>query len=363
MEQVIGISLSYLDLLRAQVLRLAMSNSLVRKLFLNRALRLQTLFLAAAFFYLGLSLFFPLWVLAIGPVVWGIPHILASLRYIPHAIGSPQIKRKQITQFLVGTWVVITLLKFLWDKGYLAINSFYFPQENGVELVTGLFLIFTLSIFLKAHLRQVLVSLALFLPIAIISWLFPLETIGALILIHNWIAFIYWIRSTKTKDEQQVAFFSLAVFAFIHVLVLFGTFDFLYQFYAPQGFFSGLQLDYSDLGKTIAPWSQNSKLWFHLVVLYAFGQAVHYFIWLKAIPEQELKTEYPISFRLTWHHLLQDYGRKTLIAVCALILTSAAVWAFVQFPEARALYFIVAAVHGYLEIAGLGFIRFKILSA
>ena len=84
---------------------------------------------------------------------------------------------------------------------------------------------------------------------------------------------------------------------------------------------------------------------------------MHYFVWLKAIPEQELATTHPVSFRLSMSYLVKDFGRKTVIWTVAVVVASLLMWALVALPQARLLYFSIAAFHGYLEIAGLGFLK------
>ena len=124
------------------------------------------------------------------------------------------------------------------------------------------------------------------------------------------------------------------------------------------------ELDYLDLGAWIAPWAQDwvGSEWilYHCVVAYAFGQSMHYFVWLKAIPDQHHTSEAPTSFRQSLRLLQVDFGRKSVLVGAGLILLSLAAWAFVLFPQARALYFALAAYHGYLELAGLGVARLKL---
>src|SRR3954471_12798590 len=69
------------DGVRVATLRLTLAVPALREAFCRRPLRLAWLFALSCAVYLPLSLLFPLWVLAIGPVVFGIPHLFASLRY------------------------------------------------------------------------------------------------------------------------------------------------------------------------------------------------------------------------------------------------------------------------------------------
>jgi len=118
-------------------------------------------------------------------------------------------------------------------------------------------------------------------------------------------------------------------------------------------------MDYADLGKMILYGSTDYHLWFHAVVAYAFGQALHYFVWLKAIPDQQHHHEVPAGFRQSYRLLVEDFGRKTVAMMVIASLAMLGVWALQAMPEARATYFAVAAFHGYLEMAGLSLVDFQ----
>src|SRR5580692_5440818 len=115
-EQGATSTVNLMDQVRITVLRWTMPSKLLRSVFMNRALRLQVLFLAAAVIYLFASLFFPLWVLVIGPILWGIPHIFASIRYLPKSISMEKIKAPALTHILFGLWAVVTCLRVLTDQ-------------------------------------------------------------------------------------------------------------------------------------------------------------------------------------------------------------------------------------------------------
>ena len=57
------------------------------------------------------------------------------------------------------------------------------------------------------------------------------------------------------------------------------------------------------------PWAGPGALWTRGVVAYAFGQALHYLIWLRMIPDQALYRPVPVSFRASLQ-LLIDFGRR-----------------------------------------------------
>jgi hypothetical protein len=353
-----NISLDACDSLRSLVFRLTLSHQRLRRILLSRSLRLQWLFLLAVSLYLPLALFFPLLVLVIGPIIYGIPHLFASLRFIHFSISSPvQLTNTKLKfrsfHFLAAVWIVILAARLLYDHGALPLQ---WPSSGPEILGLAVAAIGLWSIYGK-NAGSLARSVAVVLPLAFLLWNFPLWTSGLLILLHNWVAFAYWHLACKSQAERRVVLVSAFIFLVVHLLVFWGAFDGVYLLASPQGYLRWAQLDYADLGRLIAPWSSNYQLLFHCVVLYAFGQAMHYFIWLKAIPDQNHTNEVPASFRTSYRLLIQDLGHTTTRALILVSVISAGVWLMAALPAARELYFAFAAFHGFAEIGALTLAR------
>jgi hypothetical protein len=348
--------LSFLDIQRSRVLKFFLQSSLLRRLFCSRAHRLQAMFLLAVLIYLPLALFVPLWVLVIGPILYGIPHILASMRFLHYGISTQRQLKDKKTQFksfhfLGFIWLLVTGTRLLLDHGLVKM-PFNLPEMAALAVTfLGLTLIY------RKNLMALLKSALILVPLIFFSWNFPLQTAGTLILAHNFVAFIYWYFAAKSSSEKKVVLFSTGLFLLINALIFYGSFDFLYSYLTPQGSHSWAQLEYSSLGQMIAPWSDSYQLWFHCVVAYAFGQALHYFIWMKAIGDEHAPSEVPTSFRAS-HRLWQnDLSRTAFIVSGVIVLAGISMWTLTSLPLARSLYFSIAAYHGYLEISALGFLK------
>lgn len=347
-------------------MRWTLSNLWRRSIFMNRAYRTFFLFLLAVLVYLPLSLFAPLWVLAIGPVLWGVPHIFSSMRFLHGFIANsgdssvltspsaPNLKFKSF-HFFGFTWIGVTALRWLTDHNYIGSQlPFNWPEVFAVVVT-----FFGLAVLYRTDAKRLLRGLFLLIPIVTCAWYSPFWTSGVLILLHNWIAFFYWVLATKSKSEKRSAIFAFTLFALIHVLVFAGSFDFLFHWLAPDSFLQWAQMDYATLGQSIAPWSSDYHVWYHCVVLYAFGQSLHYFVWLKAIPDQNHKNQIPASFRISSRILLDDIGKKSAYAMIIIFMASIGVWVITSFPQARSLYFLIAAYHGYMEISALALVGVK----
>jgi hypothetical protein len=354
-----------LDFFRSRTLRFTLQVEAVRPFFYNRSLRLLLLFLIAATSILTLSVAFPLWMLLIGPLVYGVPHIFSSIRYFHYALsngqtpGVTEASRRRF--FAFGSIFLILAAVFSYR---LFITADYFgvstPQlsewkgSNFVELIaTGVTFLLGALIYRKTPSR-VFAGLALLLPFAAVFLRFPIQTIGAMVLIHNFVAFFYWIIASKTPSERRVAWTALLTTTLVTALIFLGVFDGAYRWIEPARILNFANLSISDTGKLITPWSEQEKLWLHACVAFAFGQGLHYFVWLKAIPDQYHYHDAPTSFRQSWGLLRSDFGKSLAAILILLTVGSIVFWSFLQFQQARLIYFCLASYHGYLEIAGLG---------
>jgi hypothetical protein len=349
---------SRLDEVRGLALRFALSNALLRKIFLSRALRLGALFLAAMTIALTTSVLAPLWVLILGPVIYGTPHLLSSLRYVHRSLEDSKAKRQNTLVFFSSVFACVSLLRIFSDFNLLPYQSLS-SSQNTVEIVSYVISLFLCTLYFGRSAAHVICAVLLGAVFVWAAWRLPLWMTGLLVLSHNFIAFIYWISATKTRPERAVAVGALLLFAFVNYLIFRGSFDFVYRVFQPAAEISWAELDYSQIGKMILPWSSSYVLWFHAVVAYAFGQSLHYFIWMKAIPDQQHTRQVPTSFKQSLSLLKRDFSGRHFLFLISLVVGSLVVWTFFRVPEARIVYFALAAYHGYLEIAGLAFLKFQ----
>ncbi len=358
--------LSFIDILEAgriNGLRLILGTDMMRRAFRNRAVRLSLLFALSVLIYLPLSLFFPLWVLAIGPLVWGIPHIFASLRYqneiaVRSSQAGPRQDFRRALFFSCAVWAGITLFRLYTDV--LQNLSVWDRTHPGIiEAGFAILLLAGLSHIFRRNLKQLLISAVILVPLTLALWHLPLAVSGILILAHNFVACIFWILAAKEDRDRKVAIGATFVFVAIHALVFMKAFDEIINLVpiASTLAWSGMSID--GLGHMIVPWSDDLSVWYRSVSLYAFGQSIHYFIWLKAIPDLQTQTQIPTSIRTSWNFLKRDFGLKLAIAACALSLIPLGVWVFLSFEWAHNVYFAFASCHGYFEFAGLGLLAVK----
>lgn len=361
LENWINLLAKLFDDFRSRILKFTLQIQILRSIFCNRSLRLLTLFLISFSISLTVSVFFPLWVLLIGPVIYGVPHIFASIRYFHYAVSGPEqfknelVKKK--TYFILCLLTAFVALYRLTSSAHLFNMNFPVLSEwrgsTYIE-VFGVLITFTVASWIyRKSLYQNLRGILLITPLFLGYWLQPFYTIGLLILIHNFVAFFYWIISSKNEAEKRVAYFATAAISTTTLLIFFGLFDPLYKYLTPSTDLPFAQLRVENLGQMILPWSSDYLTWLHTSIAYGFGQMLHYFVWLKVIGDQFHYHEMPTSFRQSFRLLQNDFGKIGVIRVLGIVIMSTFIWIFFRYPQARLIYFCLAAFHGFLEIAGL----------
>ena len=352
-----------LDCLRANLLRVMLSSNVARSIFLDRALRLWFFFLASFSLNIILAATIPIWLIALGPLIFGIPHLFSVVRYLP-AVASVAGKGEHSFQRRLRYLGVFLL--------FMAplLRAFHFPHlvgglSNSWELIAGV----VIAVFIATHrwFREpsgLLAGLFALGPFAsgaflglliLASWKMPLLTLGILAFAHNFIAFVIWVKSAKNSRERVVATAALALFAF-------GTCLFFTHFLDPIAAFgtrfpdpAGVMLSPFALSNEFFPATSDYSIMMKIISAYAFGQAMHYFVWLKAIPEQVLERQTPLSFSQSWRAFREDVGNY-LPAVAVLLSIGGIVALFLfRLEMLHTLYISFATSHGYLELAALPF--------
>lgn len=337
-----------LDRARVASLRFTLKFELLRLIYCDRALRLGLNYLILCALYLAISLRFSIVLLVLGPMLLGYPHLIASYRFLQNP--KLNLKTGWDTTRIFQVFLILTLFS-------LAIR-FLGPHLGPLPTLPYGTWEIVLSLTLFTILKTSLNSLRAFLPMALtfavigavltLSWKSPLAFVGIALIFHNWVAFGHWIFSAKDAKNRWVALAATLIFALIHIFIFLGFFDSWisisqFNFLSSQSF--------EVRGWTLAPWSNEPIMWDRAVVLYAFGLSLHYFIWLRAIPQNLDHKSVPNSFRQSLEKLKADCGPKTTVLLFSGGFLALALWLFTSF--AGRIYFGVAMLHGWLEFVVL----------
>lgn len=266
-------------------------------------------------FYLPLAVLRPELLLAFGPLIFGYPHLIASYRFTPEL--------KSYGLFLGMTALAVGL----------HVSKFGAPLPFGVWQIVVATL--TLMIVRRGSWWAILVCAVL----VKLAWMEPLMFVGFSLLLHNWVAFFYWIKVSKTRARRHSAVLATLLFLVIHVLVLSGRLDGHVHFADNT----------ENTAWMLASWSSDPIVWYRFLVLYAFGLSIHYFVWLRAIPESRKNTEHPSSFRLMAQDLQASLGKRALLFTLCVCAGGIILWLF-SMPLGAQVYFEIAILHGSLEL-------------
>lgn len=325
---------SILDRARIRLLQLSLFLTALRWAYVSRPARHACRFMALNIAYIPLAILRPDILLIAGPLVFGYSHLVSSYRFVSTSMKP----NTQFRVFLLATFAGL-FLRLLTSRGVIE----QWPGGALEALVAALVLV-AMTMKKSANFAGALLA-ALFTGLAIrFAWEEPIIFVGGVLIFHNWIAFFTWVAEAPIGADRRVAQASTCFFALVHILVLSGAVD------------SWLLLDRWDeisRGAWTAGWlltggADDAILLYRAVVLYTYGISLHYFIWLRAIPECRSKGQAPTSFRRSLDLLRADLGPKTLAAVILIGFAGTILW--VAKPAlGAAIYFGWAAMHGWLE--------------
>lgn len=340
-----------LDLFRARFLKISLKLPWLRALFLSRSNRILSLFSLTLLFYFSASVVFPIWVLLFAPIIWGVPHLMASLRYTSRSFNEQSKIHLLRFHFLMCAIVFayrvavdIYSMQILWSDHPLLLES--------CCIVASFF--YQLYIYRTFSLRFLISFLFFSVLIALTYW-FPVEVGLTAIFSHHYLPLYPWFKSCQTKKDRNVFFISALAYLGLSALILCGALNPVYDLVSSSGSIDFLNWDYVEIMRPFSNGQGSSQFWFNVVVLFAFSQSIHNFIWVKVIPENYQLQEYPPNFQWSFRKLNSDFGSVSLYMLIGVCLLSLLSWLVLEFQTARSLYFGLVSYHGFMEISALPF--------
>jgi len=318
-SSVAGKFASFLDRARAGFLRKSLHFKFAQNIYKQRAERTILLFALSVAVNLGLVLLYPSIPFYLAPLILGVPHLYSSLRY-----GNRGM------HFSSYYWIWFLMFGFQLLRQHGLVSDQY-SIFNSAAIVASLLLS-------GVEFRQKKNVFVLLVPLSI-SLLYAYDSFTGVMFLaiaHNFIAFIFWYRECKNKKDQRVMVSALALTVATSIALYF------LPFADPM-----ITLTENLTARSATP----VMIWFTSVFI--FSQSIHYFIWLKAIPDHAIATQAPQSFRGSIRQITEIFGARVYWIAIALILMSL-VWVyFYGWEEGRKLYVQLSSYHGFAEIAFL----------
>ncbi len=257
----------------------------------------------------------PLWLLAYGPLLLGVPHLLADARYL---VARPRLHARP------GFWVFVAVplaLTFVWPQattGLCAvIGAALLARGSWARRGGVLVLALAATAFAATHARLAGVALAH---------------------LHNMVAIAIWFAWAPRGARGGWRLLPLGLFVLACAVLFTGGFD--AALHAPLAT-RGLTL--REMTRVLSPVSDPSHaVWAARAVLFfAFSQSVHYAIWLRLVPEEDRPRPGLRSFAASARALVDDTG--WLVPLVAVVVAAGLVgWGLMDPHAARLAYLRVA---------------------
>ena len=270
--------------------------------------------------------------LAVSPLLLGVPHIASSVRYLVLRQGF-SMRAKGL---IVGGAVVLLAARVFEQYGSAVGGTVGVAAriEVGAGVVWALAAAAAGARASRSPARLLLVVPVLAI-VGIAGLHHPVWMRLAFVHVHNLGAVVAWMLLFRRGRVLLPA-----TMLGVGLLVL-GT-----GLIAPLST-TGLGVDLDVVGRWLAPGLARSAA-VPLVLVHVFTDSVHYAFWLGVIPEETLRGEGTLTFRMTWRGLLRDFGAGGL-ATIACAMAGLGLLACFGAGRARDVYFAVAGWHGYLE--------------
>ncbi len=332
-----------LDRARAAIFTRASRIPVLRPLVLKKERRVPALLLGHAFVALLLALFAPTFLLVVGPLTLGVPHLVSDVRQL---VLRPQLPRLARPMLLYGSLGLLAA-RVLEEAGVPGMAR----AELGLAGVLVLGAIALASADARAWRVLGTATAALALLTCALVW--PQNSRILLGHGHNLVALWLW-AALYARASRSTALVVGVVTGLGALLVGSPLAWFCFQ----HGTQSAFGLHGLAAADTLAPGIDSAPLALGIVASFAFLQAVHYAVWLHAIPQQATRGNASLSFRMSFRALRGDLGQLGLAGVVSAVLVMAVGGALAPLWT-KSLYLSLSAFHGYLEVAAaaLFFVR------
>jgi hypothetical protein len=307
----------------------------------------------------GAATLSPVGFLLASTLVLGPLHLLSHVRFLPTFVvgdaAPPGTARAAAVTRRVGRYA----LAFAAASCATFVVFSFFPGATllGVPVATALFrcaaaTLASLAIARLARgggMREATVGLG----VAGLTWTCADSPAGFLLLtfLHNIVAFVHWIRASRDADMARLAQVSLTLILVAATAVLCVPLERL-PFYGVLDALAREGAAWHD-----AFWRQTSHVPAklgefapRLLAVFTVTQAMHYFVWLRAIPDARAARGAPRPLRSTWKALHDGVGTPFL-AAWALATVVVVAWAMRDASPAKNAYLSLAFVHALVEIA------------
>ena len=267
----------------------------------------------------------PGWVLLLGPIVLGVPHVVADVRYL--LVRGPRSLTIETTIAIGAPLAGIVMLR--------AIDVAGGPGHAIVELALGLAAIAIAVALAPGAKTRAWIALT---AIAVPAVMWPGAAMLVLLHGHNAVGFVIWARWAQRVRYRWIVVGTIAT---ITAIILLGALD---------------ALPRSELAASFAPVlapGLDEAIAYRVVLAYTFLQAMHYVVWLRLIPATQGRTS---TFRRSLASLRTDFGAVGFAVIAASVLAVPVLASAFEPLLVRDVYLSLTVFHAWLELAVIGYL-------
>lgn len=326
-------TLAPLDVARQRMLRVGLAHPIVGRWLREARSRIAMRVLIAVTIAFVLAAFAPALTLAIGPILFGVPHVASSLR---HLVLRQHLSRWTLVGLVVFS-LAIVFVRVL--EQATALPHVFARVEVGIG-VTGAFCAAFLALrHGENRTRRSAIVLALLAGLSVLVLIFPRAGKLAFVHVHNLGVIALWLFVFRRRGEA----WPLVLLGAALVLVVGGAASGVLPILG-----SSWGVDLAVTGRWLAP-DAPANLALAAVLAHALTDSVHYAFWLGVIPDETSRAEGSLTFRMTARSLRRDFGKiGVVVVVLATVLVPLAALA-IRADVVRNAYFVFAGFHGYIE--------------
>jgi hypothetical protein len=287
------------------------------------------------------SVVFPAWFFVLSPLVLGVPHVGADVRYLVRRQG---MSRGTEAFFYVGCVALLGL-----RAAELAAPA-ALPYARTELAVAAAWVVSAAFLSARAAGERWRAALLAAAAGALLAVAWPRPDLARVVFAHahNLIAVALWLALFY---RRRFAVVPVALLGLAVLLIVSGaTLPWVVRFSG----YKALGVDVFYAADQLAP-RVAGALGPALVLSYVFLQSVHYMAWLTWIPDSATRGQGTPTFRMTARGLARELGGPWLALLVAAAL-AVALAALLDASRTRAVYLSLAAFHGYLELAAVAYL-------
>ncbi len=312
--QALELAVAPLDAARRTMMRLATRSALATRLLARRDSRLACLATLQVTLLFALAVRAPVALFFVGPVLFGVAHLAADVRYL--------VLRRAPPRALVVASVFFALVITALQVGVgLRLLSVRWAEPLTIALGLG-WVGFALALSLRGAPRAAAVGGPLFVALAWVAVSHARFVGSAVVHLHNVVAIAIWLSLFRRRVSWTLVPIALIV-AFSAVLLSGACLPWTFA----HGGFMAFGARAERLGAWLAPGASPSVA-VALLASFVFLQGVHYAAWTGWIPQDDLRTEGTPTFRMSVRAVLADFGPAASALIVALAggLVALAFW-------------------------------------